>query len=281
MKRSASGLPPRVSTGWSGRRALLKETSRLSRDPGDGLRSKNPFATGSAPDTVAAPMLDPVTSSPEPLGRSDPADGDRIPLREPPAEDGFCVSAMMTTRVTSREALEHRLLTYARETLAREEWPAVLRAWQLAKVGHMRDLVAFDRDWAATARRLGFAEASRAAGRRQLNRLQGLRHERRISRYRAAIEDGRADGWHPLVFGVFLAVYHLPIRQGLIQYGMRSLGLLADAADGTRCIHENPRAVALDRAASILPLLLPPLEAPGMSRRPARQQSPLPAPSPA
>ena len=280
MKPAASGLPPRVSTGWSGRMFLLTGTSQPWDSLRDGLRSKNPFATKVAPDTVAASMLDPITSSPEPLVRPEPADGARIEPPETSAGDGFCVSVMMTTRATSREALEHRLLTYARETLAREEWPAVLRAWQLAKVGHMRDLVAFDRDWAATARRLGFAEASRAAGRRQLNRLQGLRHERRISRYRAAIEDGRADGWHPLVFGVFLAVYHLPIRQGLIQYGMQSLGLLADAADGTRCIHENPRAVALDRAASILPLLLPPLDAPGLSSRPTRQRRPLTAPAP-
>ena len=190
------------------------------------------------------------------------------------------LSAMVTTRATSPEALEQRLLDYARGTLALEEWPAVLRAWQFAKRGHMRDLVAFDRDWGATARRLGFAEASRAAGRRQLNRLQGLRHERRISRYRTAIEEGRADGWHPLVFGVFIAVYHLPIRQGLIQYGMRSLGLLAAAADGIRCLHGNPREAALERAASILPLHLPPLDGPGFSSRPPQKRRPLAAPTP-
>ena len=242
--------------------------------------SKNPFATGNSPDTVGPPMPDPITSSPELPERSDSADGSWIEPRETSGEDGVCLVPMATGRATTREALEQRLLAYARETLAREEWPAVLHAWQFARRGHMRDLVAFDRDWAATARRLGFAEASRAAGRRQLNKLQGLRHERRISRYRVAIDEGRADGWHPLVFGVFLAVYHLPIRQGLIQYGMRSLGLLAAAVDGTRCLHEDPRKAALDQVASILPLLLPVLDGPGFSSRPARKRPPLTPQSP-
>ena len=225
-------------------------------------------------------MPDTLTTAPETPERSGPRCDSGIGVREQVEEDVVCVAVESTERATTAGALEQRLLDYARGTLAQEEWPAVLRAWQFAKRGHMRDLVAFDRDWAATARRLGFAEASRAAGRRQLNRLQGLRHERRVSRYRTAIAEGRADGWHPLVFGVFLAVYHLPIRQGLIQYAMRSLGLLAAAADGTRCLQGTARTVALDRVASLLPLLLPPLESPGIATRPPRKRRSLPTPPP-
>jgi len=248
---------------------------------GDRPPPKNPFARKDTPDTDGASMPDltaPFETFPEPSEREA---SPRILPREMSGEDAVCPPSTMQVPATTPADLEQRLLDYARGTLALEEWPAVLRAWQLAKRGHMRDLVTFDREWSATAHRLGFAAASRAAGRRQLNRLQGLRHERRISRYRTAIDEGRADGWHPLVFGVFLAVYHLPIRQGLIQYGMRSLGLLASAADRIRCLHGNPRMEALDRAASLLPLLLPALDGPGFAPRAPRRRPPLEASSPA
>ena len=246
----------------------------------EGTGPKNPFAREGTTDTVGASMQDPTLHSETLPAQSDAFDSPRTLPRGMSSEDGVCPTSMMQLPATTREALEQTLLDYARGTLALEEWPTVLRAWQLAKRGHMRDLVTFDREWAVTAHRLGFAAASRAAGRRQLNRLQGLRHERRISRYRTAIEEGRADGWHPLVFGVFLAVYHLPIRQGLIQYGMRSLGLLATAADGIRCLGGNHRMDALDRAASLLPLLLPPLDGPGFTRRPPRSRCSVEASSP-
>lgn len=238
---------------------------------------KNPFAPRGAPDTVGVAMpdpTDPFEMHPEPSDAVDPVG---VLPRGMSGDEAVCPPEMVRVPAPTGAALELRLIDYARGSLALEEWPAVLRAWQLAKRGHMRDLVTFDREWAATAHRLGFAAASRAAGRRQLNRLQGLRHERRISRYRTAIEEGRADGWHPLVFGVFLAVYHLPIRQGLIQYGMRSLGMLAAAADGVRCLHGNHRMDALDRAVSLLPMLLPPLDGPGFVRRPPRRPPPLEA----
>ncbi len=42
--------------------------------------------------------------------------------------------------------------------------------------------------------------------------------ERGVQRYLAAVENHEAHGWHTLVYGLTLAVYSLPLRQGLLGY---------------------------------------------------------------
>ncbi len=41
-------------------------------------------------------------------------------------------------------------------------------------------------------------------------------------RYLAAVESGEAHGWHTLVYGLTLAVYSLPLRQGLLGYAQQT-----------------------------------------------------------
>lgn len=72
-----------------------------------------------------------------------------------------------------------------------------------------------------------FASPSRQIGRRQLARLRPLRDERIVRRYLAAVESGRADGWHTVVYGLTLALYSLPLRQGLLHYAQETLATMA------------------------------------------------------
>ncbi|MFA6545284.1 MAG: hypothetical protein WCS99_12780, partial [Limisphaerales bacterium] len=51
-----------------------------------------------------------------------------------------------------------------------------------------------------------------------------------VQRYLRAVENAEAHGWHTLVFGVFLAQYSLPLRQGLMLYAQRTLGGFLDSA---------------------------------------------------
>jgi len=49
-----------------------------------------------------------------------------------------------------------------------------------------------------------------------------------VQRYLAAVDDGRAQGWNPIVFGVALASFNLPYRQGLLHYAGALLRGLAE-----------------------------------------------------
>jgi urease accessory protein UreF len=68
-------------------------------------------------------------------------------------------------------------------------------------------------------------------GRRQLSRLRGARDLRAVQRYLAAVEEGRAQGWNPIVFGIALAAFHLPYRPALLHYAGT---LLRGLAQGCR-----------------------------------------------
>lgn len=151
-------------------------------------------------------------------------------------------------------------LTHFRlEVLGRKEWPATLQAWDFARQGNARELVALDQAWAINAVNLPFAEASRRVGQRQLNRLRALRDQRVIARYIEAIEAGRAHGWHPLVYGVYLAVFSLPLRQGLVNFGAQTLNGLARAAQRSNALSEDTIDEALNAEVALLPASIPPL----------------------
>ena len=110
-----------------------------------------------------------------------------------------------------------------------------------------------------TARRQDFAESSFRVGRRQLAKLRPLRDQRVAQKYLAAIEAGEAHGWHPLAYGVVLAVFNLPLRQGLVNFAAQTLGGFADAAVNTHRLPERDCAAVLDEVCAALPASLPPL----------------------
>jgi urease accessory protein UreF len=108
--------------------------------------------------------------------------------------------------------------------------PAIVRAHFLSSRGHWRELVALDGDLGAESVSPALASASRRTGRAQLERLRPLRDERVVRRYLAAVEEGRASGWHTMVYGLTLAVYSWPLRSALLSYARQTLSGLARAA---------------------------------------------------
>ena len=123
--------------------------------------------------------------------------------------------AMPASFAALRKFLRH----YKHDILIKHEWPAIYRAYQHVSHNEGQELLALDESLAGAP----FAEASRRIGQFQLKRLAPLRGERVLSRYLAAIEEGRAQGWHTLVYGLTLAVYSLPVRQGLVHYAHQIL----------------------------------------------------------
>lgn len=142
-----------------------------------------------------------------------------------------------------------RAARYVEEVVVREEWPVVLEAWTLAAAGRHRELVVLDRAWGERVGLRDWAEASLRVGQRQLNRLRPLRDARVVQRYLAAIESNQAHGWHPVVYGVVLAVFGLPLRQGLIHYADTVLGgLLEGRGSGIEEAAETERVLGAVRA---------------------------------
>jgi urease accessory protein UreF len=95
----------------------------------------------------------------------------------------------------------------------------------------VRELIALDCRLASEPILQAFASASRRVGQSQLRKLRPLRDQRVVQRYLHAVESGQADGWHTLVYGLTLAVYSLPLRQGLLGYAHQTTrGFIYSAA---------------------------------------------------
>jgi urease accessory protein UreF len=127
-------------------------------------------------------------------------------------------------------SLRDFLENYLSHLLLAHELPAIVQAFGYARRGEWRELVAQDIRLQETLPPSAFADASRRVGRLQLARLGPLRDERTVQRYGAAVQSGQAQGWHTMLYGLTLAVYSLPLRQGLLHYAQETLSSLAMAA---------------------------------------------------
>lgn len=165
--------------------------------------------------------------------------------------------AMEFSRVRDLPTLRAFLDGYRSQVLLPVELPAIVSAYQHAARGKARELVALDQSLAKEAAIRDFALASCRVGQRQLSKLRPMRDQRVVQRYLAAIEAGDARGWHTLVYGVSLAMFSMPLRQGLQNYleqttrgfigrAARSLRLTETGCDELAAQHfaAAPQAVA-------------------------------------
>lgn len=151
---------------------------------------------------------------------------------------GTAATALRRPRVDTPAALTGFLEAYVEQILLPLELPAICRAFHHAARNEARELVVLDRELAGIALLKEFAAASERVGRSQLERLRPLRDERVVRRYLQAVEAGLAHGWHTLVFGLTLAVYSLPVRQGLLTYARQTVrGFIQAAACPLRLTH--------------------------------------------
>jgi urease accessory protein UreF len=134
--------------------------------------------------------------------------------------------------ITDLPTLQSFLNTYLAEILLPLELPAIAEACGNVRRGEARELIALDRKMEGQAPLAPFASASRKIGAIHLQRLRPLLDERTIQRYLSAVESGQAAGWHTLVYGLTLAVYSFPLRQGLLHYARETISGLTRAAAG-------------------------------------------------
>ena len=127
--------------------------------------------------------------------------------------------------------LRNFLGTYHSRILLPLELPAIQSAHGHATRHEVRELIALDQGMAGQPIFSEFAAASQRVGQSQLRKLRPLRDQRAVQRYLHAVESGEAHGWHTLVYGLTLAVYSLPLRQGLLGYAHQTTrGFIYSAA---------------------------------------------------
>jgi len=149
-------------------------------------------------------------------------------------------------------SLRRFLQDYQKEILLPIELPAIQRAFDHACRHEVRELVEFDKRLADECVIRPFAEASRRIGQCELQRLRPLRDERIVRRYLEAVEHGEANAWHTLVYGLTLALYSLPLRQGLLGYGFQTArGFIYAAARPLQLSEMDCRALLEELCASL------------------------------
>jgi urease accessory protein UreF len=135
---------------------------------------------------------------------------------------GAVSSLLRLGPVNSVAALRKFLRDYHKRILFPLELPAIESAHGHALGNETRELIELDRQLAGESILREFAPASRRVGQYQLQKLRPLRDQRLVQRYLSAVEQGTAHGWHTLVYGVTLAIYSLPLRQGLLGYAQQT-----------------------------------------------------------
>lgn len=133
------------------------------------------------------------------------------------------VSALLRLGPVNNVASLRRFLKYYHaRILFPVELPAIESAHGHALCNQTRELIELDQQLSDEALLREFAAASKRVGQSQLQKLRPLRDHRLVQRYLQAVEGGSAHGWHTLVYGVTLAIYSLPLRQGLLGYAQQT-----------------------------------------------------------
>jgi urease accessory protein UreF len=144
---------------------------------------------------------------------------------------GSVSASLRLVPVHNVPSLRNFLRNYQSQILLPFELSAIQSAHGHATRHEVRELVALDQGMAGQPIFSEFAAASQRVGQSQLRKLRPLRDQRAVQRYLHAVESGEAHGWHTLVYGLTLAVYSLPLRQGLLGYAHQTTrGFIYSAA---------------------------------------------------
>ena len=178
---------------------------------------------------------------------------DQLGVPEDLVAAGVLPATLAFARITDMSALHSFLDAYRAQILVPVELPAIIAAHGHASRGEVRELITLDERLAHEPMLRPFAQASCRVGQRQLSKLRPMRDQRVVQRYLAALAEGKAHGWHTLVYGLTLAMFSLPLRQGLQNYVEQTMrGFLRGAA---RPLHltEAESAVLLAECFSTVP----------------------------
>ncbi len=200
-----------------------------------------------------------MLNQPQPKPESTELLGDWHPLVQQLGSSEGLVSfstashSLQLNHVTDVPSLRQFLEAYQTYILIPYELPAIQRAFRHTARNETRELIAFDNEIAGESILAPFSSASQRVGQAQLRRLRPLRDVRLVQRYLRAVDSHLAHGWHTLVYGLTLAVYSLPILQGLGSYERQTLMGFIHAVAPTLRLSENDCRTLLEDLAPALP----------------------------
>jgi urease accessory protein UreF len=166
---------------------------------------------------------------------------------------GSVSATLRLAPVHNLPALRAFLRHYQTRILLPFELPAIRCAHGHAARHEVRELVEFDRCLTSEPILHRFASASHRVGQHELRKLRPLRDDRVVQRYLQAVESRRACGWHTLVYGLTLAVYSLPLRQGLLGYAHQTTRGFIYSAARTLQLSEHQCRAMFDLLCASLP----------------------------
>ena len=156
--------------------------------------------------------------------------------------------------LTSADELAVALERYRTTLLEPIELPTLTKAQRLASRGRTKELIALDQKFLGTHPEwLPLSTSSTRFGRDYLSRLRPLRDERVVQRMLEAVQTGKSPGHHLIVFGLTMAVYSIPARQGLADYAQGALEALISSAAGKLNLTQDDRNALFARSQSRLP----------------------------
>ena len=128
------------------------------------------------------------------------------------------------------------------------------KARRLASRGRTKELIALDQDFLGNHPEwLPLSAGSTRFGRDTLARLHPLRDERVVQRMLKAVQAGKTPGHHPIVFGLTMAIYAIPERQGLADYAQGALAAVVASAGGKLKLTQDECAALLAPSQAHLP----------------------------
>ena len=166
---------------------------------------------------------------------------------------GAVNASLPLERVNDFPSFKKFLENYRSQLLAPLEFPLICQACTHAARNEFSELISLDQQLVRDSRIEFFASASQRIGRIQLKRLRPLRDQRGLQRYLRAVDDGQAHGWHTLVYGVTLASFSFPLRQGLVNYAEQVLNGFVQSASRRFEFSEGEREKLLQEICLTIP----------------------------
>jgi urease accessory protein UreF len=162
----------------------------------------------------------------------------RLGAPEDLVELGSALATPGPATIVDVASLRGFLSSYVTSVLIPVELPLVRRGFDHASNGAISELIELDQAHMPAGLAETMAEASRQAGRKHLGRMRPLRGERRVQRYWRAVQRGETHAWHTVVYSLVLAVYALPLRQGLLNFGCQTIRGFVGASRDRLCLDE-------------------------------------------
>lgn len=165
-------------------------------------------------------------------------------------------ASLRLDHVEDLAGLKNFLQSYRDQILAPIELPLICQAYAHASRNEFSELISLDQKIARESRLALFSAASKRVGQIQLQRLRPLRDQRGLQRYIRAVDAEEANAWHTLVYGITLASFSFPLRQGLQNYAHQTLSGFVRSSRNAERFGQNECENVLEEITAAIPAII-------------------------